>query len=202
MFRASSHTHTQTQPRQTGNVINQKKKEREKKKRRRNPLGAVQPVWSSITNGMHQQIWKNTFAKKKKESRTHRDIIALQADGWIFNSRGATCNCMKQKHTLTSCCSALHSANLLGFAECLLTAQTLRLWRKDEAFLYNPAIMPTMTSADNNQTHNRKYVTHSHRTPQDHYNGLCCLFSSHSLCCLMLKKNPVKMLQSTWLCIA
>lgn len=66
MFRASSHT--QTQPRQTGNVINQKKKEREKKKINKNPLGAVQPVWSSITNGMHQQIWKNTFAKKGKSN--------------------------------------------------------------------------------------------------------------------------------------
>ena len=129
------------------------------------------------------------ICKKNKGSWTHRDIIALHADKWIFNSRGATCICVQQKHKLTACYSALHSTNLLGFFECLLTAQTPRLWRKDEAFLYNPAIMPTMTSADNNQPHNHKYVTHSHRTLRDHYNGLCCLFSSHSLCCLMLKKK-------------
>lgn len=198
MFRASSHT--QTQPRQTGNVINQKKKRKGKKKIKK------KSTWSSSACLILNHKWDASADLKKyickKREVEHRDIITLQADEWIFNSRGATCNCMKQKHTLTPCCSALHSTNLLGFAGCLLTAQTLRLWRKDEAFLYNPVIMPTMTSADNNQPHNHKYVTHSHRTPQDHYNGLCGLFSSHSLCCLMLKKNPVKMLQSTWLCIA
>lgn len=47
--------------------------------------------------------------------------------------------------------------------------------------------MPTMTSANNNQPHNQKYVTQSLKPPQDHYNGLCSMFSSHSLCCLTLK---------------
>lgn len=27
------------------------------------------------------------------------------------------------------------------------------------------------------------------KTPRHHYNGLCCVFSSHRLCCLMLKKK-------------
>lgn len=45
----------------------------------------------------------------------------------------------------------------------LLTAQRRKTLHENEAFLYNPVFMPTMTSANNNQPHSQKYVTNSHK---------------------------------------
>lgn len=78
----------------------------------------------------------------------------------------------------------------MGFSEHLLTDLTPKdSVKENEAFLYNPVIMPTMTSANNNQPHNQKYVTQSHKTPEDHYDGLCCLFSGRSLRRLVMLKH-------------
>lgn len=51
-----------------------------------------------------------------------------------------------------------------GGSEHLMTAQALRdTVKENEAFFYNPVIMPTMTSPNNNQPHNQKNVTQSHK---------------------------------------
>lgn len=122
---------------------------------------------------------------------------AQQAIMWKFKSGGQFETVYSETHAdpRSSPVSYLQEfffspqSNLVGFSERLLTALTPKdSVKENEAFLYNPAIMPTMTSANNNQPHNQKYVTQSHKTPEDHYDGLRCSFSGRCLCRLVMLK--------------
>ena len=104
----------------------------------------------------------------KQLQQQYAALLAVQ--GEKQDNSGVHLDCMHGvKHMLTLVilsyiCIFSVISHRGGVSEHLLTAQALRdAVKENEAFLYNPAIMPTMTSPNNNQPHNQKNVTQSHK---------------------------------------
>lgn len=83
--------------------------------------------------------------------------------------------------------TSLTSSYLALSVLCVFAGRPATLHKENESFLYNPVIVPAMTSENKNHPHNQKYVRHTHSHTHS-CNSWRCLFSSRSHCCLMLKK--------------